>query len=144
MRTKKRSRKTLGSRAWNQARQTTTGEAFLEGLAESSPNGFPGRFARTSTRLRLGTRLDGTEVKLLYRAAFLAALCRISFNGPGGCAGRIAPEKEGQRIQLEQQFMAARDRFWTAVAHQLLRRSLREAIQKTFFNIVVKDEFLAP
>jgi hypothetical protein len=143
MRTKNNLRKILKRNPRRRVVTTTAGEAFLEGLTESSPNGFPGRFARMSNRLRLGTRFDGAELKLLYRAAFLAALCRIAFNGQGGSHGDIAPEKETQRIQLEQQFMSAQARFWNAANTQVLRRTLREAIQKTFFCVLVKEENLA-
>jgi len=89
----------------------TDGQSFLDQLAGSSPDGFAVRFSRISTRLGLGVSLNGREVSLLYEAAFYATLCNIAFNGLGGCGGQVKPSREANRIDLEREFMAARDRF---------------------------------
>jgi len=65
----------------------TTGEEYLNELAGFPPRTFPSYFAGNATSLRLGTVLDRTELKWLYEAAFLAALCNIAINGLGGCGG---------------------------------------------------------
>ena len=79
----------------------TAGEEYLIGLAGFPPKTFPSHFSSSATRLRLGTVLDRTELKWLYEAAFLAALCNIAINGLGGCGGRIKPEREPNRRRLE-------------------------------------------
>ena len=89
----------------------TDGQSFLDQLAGSAQNGFAVRFSRISTRLGLGVSLNGREVSLLYEAAFYATLCNIAFNGLGGCGGQVKPSREANRIDLEREFMAARDRF---------------------------------
>ena len=90
----------------------TTGEAYLNELAGFPPKTFPSHFSSSATRLRLGTFLDRTELKWLYEAAFVAALCNIAINGLGGCGGRIKPEREPNRSRLEREFMVARDRLY--------------------------------
>lgn len=91
--------------------------------------------------------LDGglkpSELSRLYEAAFLAALCNISFNGLGGCGGEIKPEKEPTRRHLEQAFMEARDNFFRSTGWQTLPPARKKAIQGVFLTVLVSEENLA-
>jgi hypothetical protein len=121
----------------------TTGEEYLNELAGSPPRTFPSHFACSAASLRLGTVLDRTELKWLYEAAFLAALCNIAINGLGGCGGRIKPEREPNRRRLENEFMAARDKLYASAGWQALRPLVRHPIQTVFLRISVKEDNLA-
>jgi hypothetical protein len=121
----------------------TTGEEYLNELAGFPPRTFPSQFAGRATRLRLGTVLDRTELKWLYEAAFLAALCNIAINGLGGCAGRIKPEREPNRRRLEREFMAARDKLYASAGWQALPAPVRHRIQTVFLRISVNEDKLA-
>jgi len=121
----------------------TTGEAYLNELAGFPPKTFPSHFSSSATRLRLGTFLDRTELKWLYEAAFVAALCNIAINGLGGCGGRIKPEREPNRRRLEQEFMAARDKLYASAGWRALPPFVRHPIQRIFLRISVNEENLA-
>ena len=121
----------------------TDGNAFLEHLAISSSNRFQSRFSRVSLRLGLGEFLKAEELHQLYEAAFLAALCNISFNGLGGCGGEIKPERETARIMLEREFMAARGRFYRSTGWRTLKRNLRESIKQVFLDVQVVEANMA-
>jgi hypothetical protein len=121
----------------------TDGNAFLEHLAISSSNRFQSRFSRVSLRLGLGEFLKAEELHLLYEAAFLAALCNISFNGLGGCGGEIRPERETARIMLEREFMSARAIFWESTGWRSLKGNLRESIKHVFLDVRVVEANMA-
>jgi hypothetical protein len=121
----------------------TAGEEYLEELAGFPPKTFPTHFSRRATKLRLGTALDGTELKWLYEAAFGATLCNIAINGLGGCGGEIKPEREPNRRRLEGEFMAARDKFYACAGWQALPPFVRHPIQSTFLRISVNEDNLA-
>ena len=119
------------------------GQDFLEQLASFPPNTFEGRFLKTSLQFGLVNDLAAEELSLLYRAAFRAALCNISFNGLGGCQGQIRPEQENSRIRLEQEFMVGRDRFQACPGWKNLRKSQKAGIERTLLKVVVDDNNLA-
>jgi hypothetical protein len=121
----------------------TTGEEYLTELAAFPLKTFPRSFSRNATRLRLGTVLDRTELKRLYEAAFKAALCNIAINGLGGCGGRILPEREPNRISLEREFMAARDKVCACGGWQALPPSVSRPIQRIFLRVFVNEDNLA-
>jgi hypothetical protein len=121
----------------------TTGEDYLDELAGFPPKTFPRHFSRRAIRLRLGTALDGTELKWLYEAAFGATLCNIALNGLGGCGGEIKPEREPNRRRLEGEFMAARDKFYACAGWQVVSPFLRHPVQSTFLRISVDEVNLA-
>jgi len=121
----------------------TDGNAFLEHLAISSSNRFQSRFSRVSMRLGLGQSLNAEELNLLYEAAFLAALCNISFNGLGGCGGEIKPERETARIMLEREYMAARERFLKSIGWKTLPKHLCESIKNVFLDVRVVEANMA-
>jgi len=121
----------------------TDGNAFLEHLAISSSNRFQSRFSRVSLRLGLGQHLKADELHLLYEAAFLAALCNISFNGLGGCGGEIKPERETARIMLEREFMAARGRFFESIGWKSLKANLKESVKNVFLEVRVVEANMA-
>jgi hypothetical protein len=122
----------------------TDGHAFLEELGASLENtvSFDARFCRISARLGLGDRLDRYELNCLYQAAFQATLCNIAFNGLGGCAGEIHPDRELFRRNLEAQFMAARDRFFATEGWAYLPPSEKGPLLRTFLTVLVEENNL--
>ena len=121
----------------------TTGEEYLTELAGFPLRTFPRSFSSSAKRLRLGTVLDRTELKWLYEAAFVAALCNIAINGLGGCGGRILPEREPNRIILEREFMAACDKVYACAGWQALPPSISHTIQRIFLRVFVNEDNLA-
>src|SRR5271155_1889302 len=101
------------------------GQVFLDALAAFPPRTFESNFSRLSRRLGLGRLLSGSELNHLYQAAFKAALCKIAFNGLGGCRGRIKPEMERYRTKLETEFMAAKEVLFESVGWSNLARAER-------------------
>ena len=73
-------------------------QVFLEVLAEFPPNTFEHTFLKITARLGLGPTLHGNELRLLYEAAFQAALCNIAMNGLGGCGGRDTRNRLGLQL----------------------------------------------
>lgn len=120
----------------------TDGQAFLEYIADAATNKFEARFSMISTRLDLGAALDAKELSLLYEAAFMAALCHISFNCLVACHGEKRPQREMIRTLLEREFMAARSRFFHCAGSCLLSSSQRSSINSIFLNVFVADENL--
>ncbi len=134
---------------WTDVRQEEDGlsmeadsQEFFE-EANCSSKGFKGKFAQISRRMGLSIGLNRNELRRLYEAAFLAALCNISFNGLGGCHGEIKSEREPTRRRLEQAFMGARDQLYRCSGWKALASNRRKSIQKTFLTVVVTDENLA-
>jgi len=122
---------------------TRDGHDFLRELASFPPNSFEGRFFSMSTTSGLGAALSESEVMLLYEAGFYATLCNISFNGLGGCAGMIKPEREGNRIRLEQAFMAAREALYAAPGWVALPAPTRDSVREKFLSVHVAADSLA-
>ena len=91
----------------------------------------------------LNNGLNRSDLSCLYEAAFLAALCNISFNGLGGCAGEIRPEKELTRCRLEQSFMDARDNFYRSAGWKSLKPAQKKSIKSIFLSVLVSEENLA-
>jgi len=121
----------------------TDGQNFLDRLANSSAEGFEVRFSKISSGLDLGASLRGSELSLLYQAAFYSALCNIAFNGLGGCDGQIKPSRELNRLSLERKFMAARDKFWGCAGWRTLPATQRESIVSIFLHVFVIEDNLA-
>ncbi len=119
------------------------GQVFLDALAEFPPRTFESNFSRISRRLGLGRLLSGSELNSLYQAAFKAALCKIAFNGLGGCGGRIKPEMERYRTKLENEFMAARAALFGSAGWCNLARAERTSVQQLFLQVLVTEENLA-
>jgi len=119
------------------------GQDFLEELSEFPPNTFENTFLKITARLGLGCSLNGNELRMLYGAAFQAAICNIAMNGMGGCAGRIKPEPEANRTRLETEFMAARDRFYASPGWNNLPAAQRGMIQRILLRVYVRPEKLA-
>jgi hypothetical protein len=116
---------------------------FLEELSGFPPNTFENTFLKITTRLGLEHALNGNELRLLYDAAFPAALCNIAMNGLGGCGGRIKPEREANRTRLENEFMAARDRFYASPSWKNLPAAQRGMIQRILLRVYVRPDKLA-
>ena len=121
----------------------TTGEEYLNELAGFPPRTFSRNFARSATRLRLDKALGRTELKCLYEAAYLAALCNIALNGLGGCNGVIKPERESNRRKLEGDFMMACDRLYACAGWRSISPFVRHPIQRIFLRVCVNEENLA-
>jgi hypothetical protein len=121
----------------------TDGQIFLDRLACSSAEGFKMRFSKISTRLGLGASFRGSELSLLYKSAFYAALCNIAFNGLGGCDGQIKPSREANRISLERKFMAAREKFWACAGWRALCAAQKESIHNIFLRVFLTEDNLA-
>ncbi len=119
------------------------GQDFLDALAEFPPRTFESNFSRISRRLGLGRLLSGPELNSLYQAAFKAALCKIAFNGLGGCAGQIKPEMERYRTKLENEFMVARNSFCGSAGWGKLARSERGSIEQLFLQVLVTENNFA-
>ena len=119
------------------------GQDFFEELASCPRDGFKTRFGRTARRLGLSKGLDRHELTCLYEAAFLAALCNISFNGEGGCGGEIRPEKELTRCRLEQAFMNACHNFYRCAGWRSMKRPQKESIQAVFLSVLINEDNLA-
>jgi hypothetical protein len=116
---------------------------FSEDLQNCSRAGFKGKFSQLSRRLGLKSGLNRSEFSRLYEAAFLAALCNVSFNGLGGCGGEIMPDKEPIRRRLEQAFMDARDNFFGCPGWKALPAARKKSIQAVFLTVLVSEENLA-
>jgi hypothetical protein len=119
------------------------GQQFLDLLAAFPPMSFENDFSKTSKRLGLGRVLGLEELQLLFDAAFCAGLCNIALNGLGGCRGQIKPERELNRIHLEQGFMAARDVFYACAGWANLQPSQKASIKRIFLRVQVNKEKLA-
>jgi len=113
------------------------GHNFLERLRGFPPNTFERKFSHGAFRLGLGSLLSADELDFLLAAAFFAALCNISFNGLGGCGGKIKPEREAHRRALEAKFMAARDKLRASAGWRQLSRAKRAAVQGRFLTVTV-------
>jgi len=116
---------------------------FFEELTSCSRTGFKAKFGRTARRLGLSEGLTRSELSRLYEAAFLAALCNISFNGLGGCDGEIRPEKEPTRRKLEQAFMDACDNFYRSNGWKVLGAARKKSIRSIFLSVSIAEENLA-
>jgi hypothetical protein len=97
----------------------------------------------TSHRLDVRELFNRGELDRLYRATYYANLCNIAMNGLGGCQGQIKPEREQNRIKLEQAFMAARDDFYRTSGWKKLPPHLKTAICGVFLLVEVAEDRLA-
>jgi hypothetical protein len=117
------------------------GQEFLEKLSGFPPNTFQGNFSKTSARLGLGSTLSCAELRLLYRAAFQAAMCNIAMNGLGTHGGRtIGQARETDRTRLEVDYMFARDQFQASRGWRNLPAAQRGAIQRVLLHVCVRPE----
>ncbi len=119
------------------------GQEFLNRLACFPASSFESRFSNASTRFGVGRALRQREVHMLYEAAFAATLCNVAFNGLGGCEGRIKPEREGNRIRLEREFMEACDRLYASRGWRDLCASEKATLRRIFLSVRVAEDKLA-
>lgn len=101
------------------------------------------KVVNTSRRLDIRTLFNKSELDALYRAAYYATLCNIAFNGLGGCQGQIKPERERNRIELEQTFMAARNDFYRTSGWKRLSTHLKTSVHRLYLLVAVAKERLA-
>jgi hypothetical protein len=119
------------------------GQQFLEELSGFPPNTFQATFSKTSERFGLGAALNCRELRLLYRAAYQAALCNIAMNGLGAHGGRVIGHgREADRTGLEIEFMSARERFFSSRGWKNLPAAQRGTIQQGLLRVVVRPENL--
>ena len=116
---------------------------FSEELSSCPRPGFKTKFGRLARRLGLNSGLNRSELTRLYEAAFLAALCNISFNGLGGCEGEIRPDREISRCRLEQAFMDACHNFYSSSGWKALSASRKKSIRAVFLTVLVAENNLA-
>lgn len=118
------------------------GQQFLERLAQSPHRTFERHFARAAIGLNLGPVLSAAELEMLYRAAYLATLCNIAFNGLGGCASKIKPEREANRVRLERSYMMARDVFYATLGWSSIGESRKSRVQNVFLAVSIAEHNL--
>jgi hypothetical protein len=104
---------------------------------------FRNQFERKAFQLALHSQLSENELTLLCEAAFYTRLCNIAFNGLGGCAGKIKPNQELNRIALERAFMEACQAFWSCPAAERLPNDHKISIRRVFLTVSVAEENLA-
>ena len=119
------------------------GHGFLLRLAGFPARTFEKRFSEISTRMGLGALMSGEDLLLLYRAGFRAAICNVALNGLGGCDGKVLPEREGNRVRLECEFMKARGELFTSESWSALPAALKTSIRRVFLTVAVADDKLA-
>jgi hypothetical protein len=103
---------------------------------------FCGRFSEIANKLALADYLTCSELSALRSAAFHATLCRIAFNGLGGCRGLIKPSRERNRIWLEQRFMAEREKVLGSVGWQRLPGFTRQSAESILLRVQVAERNL--
>jgi hypothetical protein len=133
----------IRSRQFNKTMEPDSQESFEDLASDSQRLGFKTRFRRIAGGLGLNIGLNQNELARLYEAAFLAALCNISFNGLGGCGGTIQPEKEPTRWRLEQAYMDACQKFYRCKGWKALTPAQRKSVCAVFLAVEVSDENLA-
>ena len=121
----------------------TDGQNYLDQLGGTSRSDFERRFSTISIKLGLGDALLENELSFLYEATFCATLCNIAFNGLGGFGGEIKPEQEANRIKLEGEFLAARDKLYGSAGWESLCTPLKGSIQRIFLTVFVVEDNLA-
>jgi hypothetical protein len=119
------------------------GQQFLEKLAEFPSDTFEFYFSQVADSLRLGEAMGAEDLGRLCDAAFMACLCNISFNGLGGCNGEIKPQREHNRIRLEQHFMAKKEQLTGCAGWSSLSRFQRETAARFFLEVSVTENNLA-
>lgn len=119
------------------------GQQFLEKLAEFPSDTFEFYFAQVADSLFLGEVMGAEDLRCLSEAALLARLCNIAFNGLGGCNGEIKPERECNRISLEQSFMSRKEKLGDCAGWTSLSSFQRETAARFFLNVSVAEDNLA-
>src|SRR5690348_8000056 len=99
---------------------------FLNPAAAQPGLSFKERFATAANKFALDSWLSDSELDRLREAAFYACLCNISFNGLGGCGGKIRPCREQHRMNLEQTFMARCSEFWGSTGALAIPEELKK------------------
>ena len=119
------------------------GQKYLPQAVEVLPPAFQDKVREIAARLDLDKWLDETELNALSQAAYYGTLCNIAFNGLGGCQGEIRPDREGNRMRIEREFMAARNRLWETAGWQALPEIKKGPAHRIFLNVYVVEGNLA-
>ncbi len=104
---------------------------------------FEKLFSSVAAKLKLDEKLQQNELRLLRRAFFQAFVCNVAFNGLGGCQGKIRPDRELNRIRLEQTFMRARARLYACRGWQRLPCRARQRLEATLLRVEISEDNLA-
>lgn len=118
-------------------------EEFFEESTSCPRSSFKTKFDQTIRQMRLNPALKPAEMARLGEAAFLAALCNISFNGLAGCEGRIDPDKEQTRRRLEVAYMDACRDLYLSPGWKKISTAQKESVRNVFLTVMVDDENLA-
>jgi hypothetical protein len=101
--------------------------------------GFSRRFSELANKLMLADYFTCSELSALRSAAFYAALCRIAFNGLGGCGGVIKPQLEPNRTRLERRFMVERDKVLTSNGWRQLPKFTRDTAEAILLSVSINE-----
>ena len=118
-------------------------QEFFEELTSCSRSSFKTKFDRAVRQLRLDPALKQEDLTRLREAAFLAALCNISFNGLGMSEREIKPAKEPTRRRLEYAYMDACNNFYLSPGWKKLPAAQKESVRNVFLTVLVDEENLA-
>jgi hypothetical protein len=100
---------------------------------------FSRRFSQLANKLALADYLTCSEFSAARNAGFYAALCRIAFNGLGGCAGQIKPGMEYSRTRLERKFMVEREKLLKSEGWHQLPPFTRDSAEAILLSVTVSE-----
>jgi hypothetical protein len=120
------------------------GQQFLQKLSGFPFDSFEYYFSQIADSLCLGEAMGAGDLRRLSEAALLARLCNIAFNGSGDSYEDIKPEREFNRIRLEQKFMVSMARLRDCAGWNSLSRFQRETAARFFLEVSVAEDHLAP
>lgn len=119
------------------------GQWFLQKLSEFPFDSFEYYFSQVAESLCLGEVMGAADLHRLADAASLARHCNIAFNGSGDSYGDIKPERELNRVMLEQKFMASMAKLRCCAGWNSLSRFHRETAAQFFLEVSVAEDHLA-
>jgi hypothetical protein len=120
------------------------GQQFLQKLSDFPFHSFEYYFSQVADSLCLGEAMGAGDLRRLSEAASLASRCNIAFNGFEGDYEEIKPERELNRIRLEQKFMASMAKLRDCAGWNSLSRFQRETAARFFLEVSVAENHLAP
>ena len=120
------------------------GQQFLQKLSEFPFDSFEYYFSQIADSLCLGDVMGAGDLHRLSEAASLARHCDVAFNGLGDSCEGVEPERELDRIMLEQKFMASMGKLRYCAGWNSLSRFQRETATRFFLEVAVAENHLAP
>jgi hypothetical protein len=119
------------------------GQWFLQKLSEFPFDSFEYYFSQIAESLCLGEAMGAADLHRLSEAASLARDCNIALNGSGDSYGEVKPERELDRIVLEQKLMASMAKLRDCPGWNSLSRFQRETAACFFLEVSVAEDHLA-